>query len=95
MSRQVEFYRDDEAIAHILKNNKALISMQSDIAYRIKSTVEAQFFQQFGVQGRFIVKIEDLTARKRVAIIGEDKNTKNILYKNPGWLDTFIDGLVI
>lgn len=90
----VDFILDRSGGADILKNNASLIQLESSTMADVRSNVEAQFFQAFGVEGSFNLK-HVTNDRSHVIIEAADKQTAGILKANQGWLATFINNITI
>lgn len=78
----------------ILAGNQELQGMAYDAMQSLVSTITAQFFQEFGVQGVFAVA-ESFTDRYTVKIRAADALTGTVLKAHPLWLDHFIDNMHI
>jgi len=91
----VRFTLDNsEAGKQILRGNSSLQQMQNTAFNGLLGTVTAQFFQQFGFEGKFEV-VGFTTDRSSVKIQASDKRTAGALKSQPGWLATFSDNIVI
>jgi hypothetical protein len=78
----------------ILKGNPKLQELQEAVFVRLLPIVQAQFFQQFGVEGNFEIA-KFTTNRSNVAIQAADPTTRAVLQRNPGWLGKFTENLNI
>jgi len=78
----------------LLTENSQLRDIQWDSMKSLISVVEAQFFQEFGTEGKF--KIDDtVVVRYAVRISAADAKTASILKRNPKWLDQFAKNIQI
>lgn len=91
----VRFSLDRKEVGRqILKNNSQVQSIERQEMRGLIGIISAQFLQEFGYQGVFRVK-EFYTDRFSVKIEPADAKTAALLKKSPGWLDKFIDNLVV
>lgn len=90
----VKFILNIAGGADILKNNTALQSMEDAALNSVLGDIEAQFFQTFGVEGKF--QVADFTTdRSSAKIQAADARTGAVLKANPRWLDQFTDNMKI
>ncbi len=78
----------------ILVNNGQLQSLERSVAELILSEAAAQFFQTFGIEGKFELT-GFTTDRSTYKISAADAATGAILKANPKWLDQFTDSVKI
>lgn len=78
----------------LLRNNSRMQTIQDGAMNVVLGAVQAQFFQDFGVEGSFQV-IGFTTDRSSVKIQAADKRTGGLLKTMPGWLDQFTNNIVI
>lgn len=78
--------------AEILKSNQKLGAMLSDTMLSTLGEIEAQFFQTFGVEGKFEL-VEFTTDRSSAKVRAADKATAAILRANPGWLGLYAQNM--
>ena len=90
----ITFVLDRHGGADILKNNQKLIDIENQTMSSVLSNIEAQFFQQFGVEGKFEKK-QTTGDRTQVIIRAANQRTGAILKANPRWLAQFIDNINI
>ena len=94
MANDITFKLDQSGVAEILKRNSDLQNLMSMAIEGTVSIVEAQFFQDFGVNGHFEV-VGFTTDRSSYKIQASDKKTAYILKSKPKWLDQFTDNIKI
>lgn len=78
--------------SELLMNNQLLRNLMKEQITQVLSVAEAEFFQKFGVQGKFEI-IEITTDRRSARLRATNKQTSAILKNNPGWLAQFIDNI--
>lgn len=76
----------------ILTENNTLKNVAWEAIKTQLPVIEAQFFQQFGFEGRFVVS-DFITDRYSAKIAAADVRTAAILKKNPKWLDQFTQNI--
>lgn len=91
------FYNESEI--NSIMTGHAMESMEQEIMMQKKSEVEAAFFQEFGVPGKFKFSVIRTSNHKwrgcfhsgRVIyrIIPDDARTYALLRQKPGWIDRF------
>ncbi len=78
----------------ILVGNGKLQNLERTVAEQMLGNITAQFFQQFGVEGRFEV-IGFTTDRSTYKVSAADRQTAAVLKKHPKWLDQFAQNITI
>lgn len=78
----------------LLAGNNKYQNLSYNAMQRLLPVIEAQFFQQFGVVGKFSVE-EFLTDRYTVRISADSPQTSAVLAAHPKWLNQFIDNIQI
>lgn len=78
----------------LLRGNAKMINAQMGAMSGLLGTIRAQFFQQFGFEGKF--EMEPFTTdRSTVKIHAADARTTKTLKANPRWLAQFIDNISV
>lgn len=90
----VKFQLDYSGGMDLLTNNPKLKNIQYSLMESILPAIEAQFFQEFGVEGKFEIS-DFVTDRYGVKIYAANKLTSTVLAKNPKWLNQFITNLSV
>lgn len=90
----VTFKLNQSGGAEILRRNEKIQQLERTAFSGVLTNIEAQFFQTFGVEGKFEI-VEFETDRHNIKIQAADKPTGAILKANPGWLATFIPNIQI
>ena len=93
--KDVTFRIDYQAAGRtILRGNAKMISLQNSTMGPVLATIRAQFFQQFGFEGKFDMQMFT-TDRSTVKIFANDARTAKTLKANPKWMAQFIDNIVV
>ena len=90
----ITFKLDQSGGAEILQRNYELQKLEQRAFDSVISDIEAQFFQTFGVEGKFVQEAFT-TNRYNIKISAADKRTGAILKANPGWLGKFTTNINI
>lgn len=95
MAKSVKFQIDRTAARlDVLVGSQKLQNVTYSAMEALLPTIEAQFFQQFGVEGSFVVD-EFATDRYTVAIKANSAQAAAVLKQHPGWLAQFTDNIQI
>lgn len=96
MSKSTSRFALDRKAAgdQLIRGNEKMQSIQTGAMSSLLATVTAQFFQEFGFEGSFTLK-EYSTDRFNVKLAAGDKRTAGALKASPGWLNQFVDNIVI
>lgn len=91
MARKIGIYYDEKGLRDIMKGPE-LANLEQNIMMERLTTIKAAFFQRFGFEGSFEVKMVDTNSRRSrttFRIVASDARTTAVLKREPGWLARF------
>lgn len=92
MAHKIGIYYDEQGIRNIMKGPE-IQSMEREIMQQKLSQIQADFFQHFGFQGNFALKVVMTNSKRSRAsfrLVANDSRTTAALKREPGWLAKFI-----